>query len=62
MTGVSYNGTLPNAVATTGVEGLKTIIPIAAISSWYDYYRANGAVVAPVDTKEKIQIIWPKQY
>ncbi|WP_459502969.1 Xaa-Pro dipeptidyl-peptidase [Bacillus sp. C1] len=47
MTGVSYNGTLPNAVATTGVEGLKTIIPIAAISSWYDYYRANGAVVAP---------------
>ena len=47
MTGVSYNGTLPNGVATTGVEGLKTIIPIAAISSWYDYYRANGAVVAP---------------
>ncbi|MFJ7935463.1 Xaa-Pro dipeptidyl-peptidase [Sporosarcina sp. NPDC096371] len=47
MTGVSYNGTLPNAVATTGVEGLKTIVPIAAISSWYDYYRANGAVIAP---------------
>ncbi|KFM99439.1 Xaa-Pro dipeptidyl-peptidase [Bacillus clarus] len=47
MTGVSYNGTLPNAVATTGIEGLKTIIPIAAISSWYDYYRANGAVIAP---------------
>ncbi|WP_425457683.1 Xaa-Pro dipeptidyl-peptidase [Bacillus massilioanorexius] len=47
MTGVSYNGTLPNAVATTGVEGLKTIIPTSAISSWYDYYRANGAVIAP---------------
>ena len=47
MTGVSYNGTLPNAVAATGVEGLKTIIPIAAISSWYDYYRSNGAVIAP---------------
>ena len=47
MTGVSYNGTLPNAVATTGVKGLKTIVPISAISSWYDYYRANGAVVAP---------------
>ena len=47
MTGVSYNGTLPNQVATTGVEGLKTIIPVAAISSWYDYYRANGLVVAP---------------
>ena len=47
MTGVSYNGTLPNAVATTQVEGLKTIVPIAAISSWYDYYRANGLVTAP---------------
>ncbi|MCP3740057.1 Xaa-Pro dipeptidyl-peptidase [Rossellomorea sp. BNER] len=47
MMGVSYNGTLPNAVATTGVEGLKTIVPIAAISSWYDYYRSNGAVIAP---------------
>lgn len=47
MVGVSYNGTLPNQVATTGVEGLKTIIPVSAISSWYDYYRANGLVVAP---------------
>jgi X-Pro dipeptidyl-peptidase len=47
MIGVSYNGTLPNQVATTGVEGLKTIVPISAISSWYDYYRANGLVVAP---------------
>ena len=47
MTGGSYNGTLPNMVATTGVEGLKTIVPVAAISSWYDYYRANGLVVAP---------------
>ncbi|MEV6601544.1 Xaa-Pro dipeptidyl-peptidase [Actinoplanes sp. NPDC051346] len=47
MIGVSYNGTLPNAVAATGVAGLETIVPIAAISSWYDYYRANGGVVAP---------------
>ena len=22
-------------------------MPIAAISSWYDYYRANGGCVAP---------------
>lgn len=42
MVGVSYNGTLPNAVAATGVEGLKTIVPIAAISSWYDYTRDAG--------------------
>ncbi|GAA4587837.1 Xaa-Pro dipeptidyl-peptidase [Planotetraspora phitsanulokensis] len=46
MIGTSYNGTLPNAVASTGVEGLEAIVPISAISSWYDYYRANGAVVA----------------
>jgi X-Pro dipeptidyl-peptidase len=47
MTGVSYNGTLPNMVATTGVEGLRTIVPVSAISNWYDYYRANGLVRAP---------------
>jgi X-Pro dipeptidyl-peptidase len=47
MIGTSYNGTLPIGVATTGVEGLEAIVPISAISSWYDYYRANGAVRAP---------------
>jgi predicted acyl esterase len=47
MMGTSYNGTLPIAAASTGVEGLKAIVPIAAISDWYDYYRANGAVRAP---------------
>ena len=47
MIGTSYNGTLPNAVASTGVAGLDAIIPVSAISSWYDYYRANGAVIAP---------------
>jgi len=47
MIGVSYNGTLPNAVASTGVEGLDAIVPISAISSWYDYYRSQGAVRAP---------------
>ncbi|WP_254549865.1 Xaa-Pro dipeptidyl-peptidase [Catellatospora tritici] len=47
MIGISYNGTLPNMAAATGVAGLKAIVPISAISSWYDYYRANGLVVAP---------------
>ncbi|MFG2246561.1 Xaa-Pro dipeptidyl-peptidase [Spirillospora sp. NPDC048823] len=47
MIGQSYNGTLPNMAAATGVTGLKAIVPIAAISSWYDYYRANGGVLAP---------------
>ncbi|GAA4227118.1 Xaa-Pro dipeptidyl-peptidase [Actinomadura meridiana] len=47
MIGQSYNGTLPNMAAATGVDGLKAIVPIAGISSWYDYYRAGGGVVAP---------------
>jgi X-Pro dipeptidyl-peptidase len=47
MVGTSYNGTLPNMVSTTGVDGLRTIVPVSAISSWYDYYRANGLVRAP---------------
>lgn len=47
MTGRSYLGTLATAVATTGVPGLKAIISEAAISSWYDYYRENGLVMAP---------------
>lgn len=47
MTGKSYLGTLATAAATTGVHGLKTIISEAAISSWYDYYRDGGLVIAP---------------
>lgn len=42
MSGKSYLGTMCIAVAATGVEGLKTIIPEAAISNWYEYYRYNG--------------------
>jgi X-Pro dipeptidyl-peptidase len=47
LAGVSYEGTLPNMVAATGVEGLRAIVPISAISSWYGYYRQDGLVVAP---------------
>jgi len=47
MTGTSYNGTLPLAAATTGVEGLEAIIPIAPNTSYYHYYRANGLVRSP---------------
>lgn len=43
MIGKSYDGTIANGVAATGVEGLETIVPIGAISSWYDYYFAKGA-------------------
>ncbi len=47
MTGTSYNGTLPLAAATTGVEGLKAIIPIAPNTSYYHYYRSNGLIRHP---------------
>jgi len=47
MTGTSYNGTLPLAAATTGVPGLKAIIPIAPNTSYYHYYRSNGLVRNP---------------
>ncbi|WP_170179352.1 CocE/NonD family hydrolase [Solirubrobacter pauli] len=42
MIGKSYDGTLSNGVAATGVEGLKTIVPISAISAWYNYSRRGG--------------------
>lgn len=47
MTGTSYDGTLCLAAATTGVEGLEAIIPVAPVSSFYHYYRANGLVRSP---------------
>ncbi|MFB9053460.1 Xaa-Pro dipeptidyl-peptidase [Formosa undariae] len=47
MTGTSYNGTIPLAAATTGVEGLKAIIPVAPNTSYYHYYRSNGLVRSP---------------
>ena len=47
MTGTSYNGTIPLAAATTGVEGLEAIIPVAPNTSYYHYYRSNGLVRSP---------------
>ena len=47
MIGTSFNGTLPLAAATTGVEGLEAIIPVAPNTSYYHYYRSNGLVRHP---------------
>lgn len=47
MTGTSYNGTLPLAAATTGVQGLEVIIPIAPNTSYWHYYRSFGLVRHP---------------
>ena len=41
---------MPFAVATTGVEGLKTIVPVAGISDWYSQQNMQGA-----------QRYWPKE-
>jgi X-Pro dipeptidyl-peptidase len=46
MIGKSWDGTITEGVAATGVEGLKTIVPESAISDWYNYFRANGAPLA----------------
>ena len=44
LTGSSYEGTLAYEVATFGVEGLDTVIPCSAISSWYNYVNCQGVV------------------
>jgi len=47
MIGTSYNGTLPLAAATTGVDGLEAIVPVAPNTSYYHYYRSYGLVRHP---------------
>ncbi len=47
MIGTSFNGTLPLAAATTGVEGLEAIIPIAPNTSYWHYYRSHGLIRSP---------------
>ena len=45
MTGISWCGTLAWEVATTGVEGLDTIVPVAGIADWYDWKNQQGLCV-----------------
>jgi X-Pro dipeptidyl-peptidase len=47
MIGTSYEGTLPLAAATTGVEGLEVVVPVSPNNSYYEYYRSNGLVRSP---------------
>jgi X-Pro dipeptidyl-peptidase len=42
MIGKSYDGSVANGTASTGVEGLETIVPIGGIDRWYDYHLNNG--------------------
>lgn len=43
--GKSYDGSIPNGMAATGIDGLKTIVPISAISSQYDWYHPQGTLL-----------------
>jgi X-Pro dipeptidyl-peptidase len=45
MIGTSYVGTLPIGTASLGVAGLKAIVPIAGVSSYYDHRRSYGTVI-----------------
>ena len=42
MTGLSYPGAMCFEVATSGVEGLETVVPVAGPSSWYDDSNSQG--------------------
>ncbi|WP_034593383.1 Xaa-Pro dipeptidyl-peptidase [Hamadaea tsunoensis] len=55
MIGKSWDGSIANGVAATGVAGLVTIVPISAISSWYDYERVNGSVNPKVSSVTSLQ-------
>ncbi|MEV0404441.1 CocE/NonD family hydrolase [Actinoallomurus sp. NPDC050550] len=44
MIGHSYEGGLAIGVAGTGVPGLKTIVPLAGTTNWYDQWRMNGTI------------------
>ncbi|MCL1874226.1 MAG: dockerin type I domain-containing protein [Clostridiales bacterium] len=43
MTGTSYGGTTQFGLAARGVKGLKAIVPVAGIASWYEYTNDMGA-------------------
>ena len=45
MTGKSYGGTTQYALAARGVLGLKTIVPVAGITRWYDYIQGQGVAI-----------------
>lgn len=59
MTGLSWAGTTTFGVASTGVEGLKTIVPAAGIASWYDHFNSQGS---PLDTGASNDLSWLSVY
>src|SRR3954468_18214921 len=45
MIGKSYDGALAAAAASTGVQGLTTVVPESGPYNYYDYTRTNGIVM-----------------
>lgn len=44
MIGKSYDGALADGVASTGVDGLMTVVSIGGVTNWYDWFRYGGLI------------------
>ena len=62
MTGRSYGGTTDFAVASTGVKGLKTIVPVAGIASWYEYTNSQGIATGGVAYSDHLAFMCAGRY
>ena len=62
MTGRSYGGTTDFAVASTGVKGLKTIVPVAGIASWYEYTNSQGIATYDVAYSDNLAFYCAGRY
>ena len=62
MTGRSYGGTTDFAVASTGVKGLKTIVPVAGIASWYEYTNSQGIATGDVAYSDHLAFMCAGRY
>jgi X-Pro dipeptidyl-peptidase len=62
MIGKSWDGAIANGVAATGVAGLRTVVPISAVSNWYDYFRSHGQVLwgGNISALALMEIPWPE--
>ena len=57
MIGHSYSGSIAYEVATTGVDGLKTIIPEAGPASWYGYVNSQGICTGKSQSYDYMNLI-----
>ncbi|MBR3159719.1 MAG: hypothetical protein IKF14_11565 [Atopobiaceae bacterium] len=57
MIGHSYAGSVAFEVATTGVDGLETIIPEAGVASWYSYVNSQGVCIEKSKSHDYLNFI-----